>query len=127
MPDAITEHDAEEILEKLARNGKPEDIQKIDHQFANKLARLEKDGKASRKMLDQLRVLWKMLKTPDDVVPFKSKAWIMAALTYFVSPIDLVPDALGVPGYMDDAMIVRIVFNRLGPDIEAFEKHQIEE
>lgn len=38
----------------------------------------------------------------DPGVPPKAKATIIAALGYFISPIDLLPDAIPVMGYGDD-------------------------
>jgi uncharacterized membrane protein YkvA (DUF1232 family) len=118
------EQQAEQVLEQLSAK-KPEDLgpeqmQKLDQQFEAKLRRTETDANAPREMLDQLRVLWRMLKAPDDVVSWRAKAMIMGAISYFVSPLDLIPDTLGRAGYFDDAMIVRIVYNRLSDEIQAF-------
>jgi uncharacterized membrane protein YkvA (DUF1232 family) len=110
----------EKAIDELAGKSKPEEISKVDRQFSDKLARLEADGDAPADMLDKLRVLWKMLKAPDEQVPWKQKALVMAALTYFVSPLDVIPDMAGKPGYFDDAMVVRIVYSRLGDATEPF-------
>jgi uncharacterized membrane protein YkvA (DUF1232 family) len=48
----------------------------------------------------------------------------MGAVTYFVSPVDLIPDGLGFAGYLDDMMVVRLVYNRLGDEIAAFRAHR---
>jgi uncharacterized membrane protein YkvA (DUF1232 family) len=118
----VSEDKARAALEQLAAESKPEDFRKIDRQFASKIEQLEADGKAPRSMLEQLRTLWEMLKAPDDVVSFKSKTWIMAAMTYFVSPLDLVPDLLGFLGHVDDAIVVRIAWARVASDIAGFER-----
>mgnify|MGYP001548093163 CR=1 FL=1 len=120
----MNERDAERILEELVAKEKPEDVKKVDEQFARRMERLKGDKKAPAGMLDQAQVLWKMLKAPDSVVPFKSKAWIMAALSYLVSPLDIIPDKLGYAGHLDDAMIIRIVYNRLHDEIDAFRAHR---
>jgi len=124
MTDAPSEQDAERLLAELAGKERPEDISKVDHQFASRLERLRQEGHAPPEMLEQAQQLWQMLNAPDEVVSFKAKAWIMAALTYLVSPVDMIPDGLGGAGYLDDAMVVRIVYNRLTKEIEAFRAHQ---
>ena len=58
----------------------------------------------------------------DRRVPFKSKVKIGAALAYFLSPIDLVPEALlGPVGYLDDlalaAWVLDDLFKSAGPGI----------
>lgn len=124
MSDTFTDHDAEKILDSLAEKSDPHELDKLDRSFHDKLNRLEGRGGISAEMLDQLRLLWEMLKAPDSVVPFKSKAVIMGAISYFVSPVDLIPDALGAAGYLDDALVVRAVFRRLGDEITAFKAHR---
>jgi uncharacterized membrane protein YkvA (DUF1232 family) len=109
----MTERTPEAVVEELAARSKPEDIDKIDHQFERKLARLEQADHASAEMVDKLRAMWKMLKAPDDVVPWRSKALIMAAITYFVSPVDAILDVAGKLGYLDDAAVIRLVWDRI--------------
>ena len=113
---------ADQVIDELAANAKPDDLPRVDRQFADKLARLEADGGGPAEMVDRLRVMWQMLKAPDDVVPWGSKAQIMAAMTYFASPIDLVPDILGKLGYVDDAVVVRVVWQRIQPAVERFQR-----
>jgi len=117
-----TEKRVEQALDKLAEKSTPEGVDKVDRQFAAKLERLEEDKDASEEMCERLRVLWAMLKADGNAVPWKSKALIMAALSYFVSPFDVVPDVLGKPGYYDDALVVRIVYGRLGDEVKPFEQ-----
>ncbi len=124
MSDKFSESDAEKVLDELAAKADPHELDKLDRPFHEKLDRLRQQGGVSKEMLDQLHIFWEMLKTPDDVVSFKSKAVIMGAVTYFASPLDLIPDSLGFAGYLDDMMIVRIVYNRLGDEIEAFRSHR---
>jgi uncharacterized membrane protein YkvA (DUF1232 family) len=60
----------------------------------------------------------------DDRVPARVKAKVAAGIAYFVTPLDMVPDFLGPPGFLDDvvvaAWILRTVvaeLNRLDPAI----------
>lgn len=42
----------------------------------------------------------------DRTTPLRARAIMLAALAYFVLPIDLVPDALTVIGFTDDATVL---------------------
>ena len=46
---------------------------------------------------------------------------VVAALLYFVMPLDLLPDFIPVTGYVDDFSIILMVFNRFKGDIVAFQ------
>jgi uncharacterized membrane protein YkvA (DUF1232 family) len=42
----------------------------------------------------------------DPTTPFRARAVLLAAVAYFVLPIDLVPDAIAVLGFGDDATVL---------------------
>ncbi|MFC1550906.1 YkvA family protein, partial [Candidatus Neomarinimicrobiota bacterium] len=55
-------------------------------------------------------------------VPVKEKAKLAAAIAYFVSPIDLIPEAIiGPIGYVDDialaAYVLRSIINDTNPEV----------
>ncbi|MFC1553445.1 YkvA family protein [candidate division KSB1 bacterium] len=61
---------------------------------------------------DMFHLLWKLSTDPE--VPAKSKAILMGVIVYFISPIDLLPEAvLGPMGYLDDIALTAFVLNRL--------------
>lgn len=50
----------------------------------------------------------------DKNVPVKSKAKLAGGIAYFVSPVDLIPEAIvGAPGYIDDIVVSAIVLNQV--------------
>jgi uncharacterized membrane protein YkvA (DUF1232 family) len=50
----------------------------------------------------------------DERIPIAEKARLAAAIAYFVSPLDFMPEAvLGIPGYVDDIALAAYTLNRL--------------
>lgn len=45
---------------------------------------------------------------------------IVAALIYFVSPFDVIPDWLPVLGHIDDSFVVTLALKSIRPDLDAF-------
>ena len=91
---------------------------------------LEKDGASNQwsKYImwapDLFYLLWKLSTDPD--VPKPERVKLVAAIAYFISPIDFFPEAiLGPFGFADDIIVAAFVLNSLinnsSPDI--VEKH----
>lgn len=55
----------------------------------------------------------------DSTTPLHARAIMLAALAYFVLPIDLVPDALTVIGFTDDATVLATAIAVAGAHIRA--------
>lgn len=55
-------------------------------------------------------------------VPWKIMAAITAAVVYFVSPIDIVPDFIPFLGYFDDALIIKFALDLARDDLAAYER-----
>jgi len=58
----------------------------------------------------------------DEVVPSSEKSKLILAIAYFISPIDLMPEAfLGPLGFLDDlalsAYVLNSIINKVSPDI----------
>ena len=73
---------------------------------------------------DLLHLMCKL--TIDEDVPVKERAKLAAAIAYFISPIDLVPEALvGVIGYTDDIVLAAYVLNSIinNTKLEIVERH----
>jgi len=54
--------------------------------------------------------------------PWESLVLAVAALVYFVSPIDLIPDPIPVIGYIDDAAVIAFVALSIRSDLDNFRK-----
>ncbi len=54
------------------------------------------------------------------IVPWKTMLYIVAAIIYFVNPIDLIPDILTGIGFVDDAAVVAAVVRAVHAQLDAF-------
>lgn len=54
-------------------------------------------------------------------VPWKTMLVILAAVIYFINPLDLLPDMIPIAGLTDDFAVLLWVYNSLGTEIEKFQ------
>jgi uncharacterized membrane protein YkvA (DUF1232 family) len=53
-------------------------------------------------------------------IPTKTILLIVAALLYFLSPLDTIPDFLGPMGFTDDAAVILFVFSTIKNEINHY-------
>jgi uncharacterized membrane protein YkvA (DUF1232 family) len=76
------------------------------------------DFKSDLLTLVQLLRDWSKGIYPD--VPPKTILLVVAALLYFLSPVDTIPDFLGAIGFTDDAAVILFVLNTLRNEIGVY-------
>lgn len=77
-----------------------------------------------KKLVLQVKLLYELIRAYVDgsyrEVPWASIAMAVAATVYFLSPIDLIPDAIPVIGLLDDALVVRFTLSAIQADLRTF-------
>lgn len=53
-------------------------------------------------------------------IPWKSLLMIVAAILYFINPIDVIPDLMPLVGLTDDFAVLFMVYKSIGADIDKF-------
>jgi len=105
------------------------DVEAVRKSFPEKLAaaraflgigRLGRLGDLGR----NLCTLFDLLTDRTFSVPWRTTAAAVFALAYFVLSFDLIPDAIPVLGFLDDALVVAEVVVLLSGDIQRFRQHQ---
>ena len=87
---------------KLGKTAKKQNAEKIG-------TRLEKMKRGPiAEIWHIVEALWAGFKSPD--IPIETKVMIIGALTYLVSPIDIVPDFLLPGGLLDDAAVIAFIY-----------------
>ncbi len=84
---------------------------------ANIWATVEKIGKKISFARD-IRALWRYMN--DGSISWYRKSIVVAALIYFISPIDAIPDMIPLVGYLDDLGVIAATLKFLGSEIKAY-------
>ena len=80
-------------------------------------SKMEKVGTKLRFGQD-LIALWRYFLDAD--VPWTRKAIVVAALAYFISPIDAMPDFAPLVGYLDDFGVIVAVVKYMSDELKAY-------
>lgn len=87
-----------------------------EHKLLEKLRNVARVAGAG--VIYPVLLLWQLLKSPD--VTLRDKAVIVGALGYFILPTDLIPDAIPIQGFADDAAALmaalRVVSSSITPE-----------
>ena len=87
-------------------------------------AKAEAQGNVIKKFVEDLKLLIRLVrawaKGSYKDVPITTIILAVAAIIYFVSPVDFIPDWIPVIGYLDDAAVVAFVISSIGSDLEKF-------
>ena len=90
----------------------------------HKMHDLKLDRLSFDKMVYQLKVLIRMIRSYSNgsyrIMPWKSIVVMVAAVIYFVTPLDLIPDFIPVAGFVDDLGVLVWVFNSFGEEIDQY-------
>lgn len=90
---------------------------KIEFVDENLWGKLEKSGRKISFAKDIL-ALYRYMKDP--LVKWFRKAIVVAALVYFIVPIDTIPDITPLFGYLDDLGVITALLKYLGSELMSY-------
>ena len=99
---------------KSKEEAKEEYSKKAEYVDENLWHKLEKTGKKISFAKDVMALYGYM---SDSVVPWHRKAIVIAALVYFISPLDTIPDIAPLFGYLDDLGVIAALLKFLGSEL----------
>ena len=87
-----------------------------------KISKLAHNPKV-QKLIEPIQIFVRMTKAHfkgEHKVALSTLGLIVLALVYFVSPLDFIPDFLGVIGFADDLSVVLAVYTQVKNEVEEF-------
>src|SRR5690349_21924016 len=109
---------AEETWRRNASRGEKELIEGV-----RELLRRSQKAEASacvRKRLDDLGTLVAMLEDGEWPLQQEDRQRIVAGISYFADPMDMIPDKLPGLGFLDDALMAELVLRELKHELEGY-------
>ncbi len=112
-------------LEKASRIlGKPGRLILLLTTLARKLKQTDFTKENTVQVKEKFFILGRLLRAYAQgeyrAVPWKSLLLVVAAILYFINPIDLLPDLMPVVGLTDDFAVLFMVYKSIGADIDNF-------
>ena len=122
LGDADLQHfiDAMKTAQQEAKNLSPREI-------TDAASKLLVDGKESKlpgfiaERLGKLDSMIAMVNDQGFALPEEDCQRVLACLTYFANPKDLIPDNVPVLGFLDDAIMIELVTRELQHEVEAYD------
>lgn len=100
------------------------DREKVRHLLEEAILKAGRHKDSLRKIWDELGIFFRLLKSwingQYKDVSWQSIVLIIAAVIYFVAPIDAIIDPLPFVGYIDDVTVIAFVITSVKKDLERF-------
>jgi uncharacterized membrane protein YkvA (DUF1232 family) len=99
--------------------------QKLVELVQNVVAKLSKvaNNPKVQRFIQPIQIFIRMIKAHfrgEHKIAFSTLGLIVLALVYFLSPVDFIPDFLGVMGFADDLSVVMAVYTKVKDEVEQF-------
>ncbi|WP_418791630.1 YkvA family protein [Phosphitispora sp. TUW77] len=107
-------------LEEKARYISEQDIKIIKNQINIKLKNIHSRKTFIKKMLERIKLLYEMLFDQEIKLTKTVRKTVAAGLFYFISQKDFLADDIPGLGYLDDAYIIRLVWEKTGSEIQNY-------
>ena len=121
----ITEENVSSILASHSDDayeaiGSEDKFERLIQKLERKLELIPKIGEYLSDIICLVSLVRSYIKKEYKDVPLGVVISIVSALIYIVSPIDLVPDAIPVIGFVDDLTVLAIVLKLIHSDVEDY-------
>jgi len=117
----LTKNEKQLLDEKVA-SVTPDDEERVVRELPTKLEKVErqKGSHTLRDLIDNVKLLFRMIRDPHYKLAWKTKAIILGGLVYFILPVDATPDFIPFLGYLDDSVVLAYIVKLLKEEIEEY-------
>jgi uncharacterized membrane protein YkvA (DUF1232 family) len=105
---------AEKVLHDMDK------MEKFLKKLEEKLGEVPLAGDTLKKIPILVSLVRNYAKNEYDQIPVGSIVAIVSALLYWLSPVDLIPDAIPGIGYLDDALVIGMCLKLVDADLELY-------
>ncbi len=107
-------HEAEEMVNR------PDKVEHLLKRLESKLRSVPNLGETLAYIPQMGMLINSWIRGDYQEIPIGSIVAIVAAIIYFVAPIDLIPDAIPVIGHLDDVGVVAFVLHMVQSDLDEY-------
>jgi uncharacterized membrane protein YkvA (DUF1232 family) len=123
----FTEEDGQKELEKGYKRAKKllKDEDKMEtflYRLENKLNKVPIGGEILSMIPVMISMLRSYIKKEYKDIPIGTVIALISALLYWLAPLDIIPDALPVAGYVDDATVVAACLKLINDDLKEYKE-----
>ena len=123
----FTEEDGKKELEKGYKRAekllKDEDkMETFLYRLENKLNKVPIGGEILSMIPVMISMLRSYIKKEYKDIPIGTVIALISALLYWLAPLDIIPDALPVAGYVDDATVVAACLKLINDDLKEYKE-----
>jgi uncharacterized membrane protein YkvA (DUF1232 family) len=120
----IDEASLKERLTREAAKLTEEDARRLVDRHRELDEKFKRVPEKLKKVVNQVKLLYELIRSYIDgtyrEIPWVSIATAVAAIVYFLAPIDLIPDVIPGIGYVDDLLVMRFALTAIGSDLKTF-------
>ena len=125
--DKLNEKIANDQLEKGYKNAEEllKDNDKMEiflQKLENKLKVIPKAGNTLAMIPMMISLIKSYIKKEYTNIPIGSIIALISALSYWLAPVDLIPDVIPIVGQIDDAAVIVACIKLIGSDLDEYQK-----
>lgn len=118
--DQLSEEKIKKALEDTVKTIDEEKIKRINREIPDKLEGLDTSKSFLQDLKEKVKLLFVMVNDKEYKLKKEHKLIFLGALLYFLLPVDLIADYIPGLGFLDDALVLKMVWKSFTDEIETY-------